>query len=205
MLVLIGLTVLTIINLVLYHKIFHIIYFNLGKQLLEEIIGSFLAAILELAIIMTVGQALLGAILPLLGGLLVLVVIVAMVAGGIYVIYRIVKMVKGKKENIENDNLQSNESSTETGMDVCGETEQEDLLNVQAEKKETDKGELEPVTTKIQMQIECQKCGKVLKSNTKFCNFCGEPNLLYLKKCPICGKQIKSDAKFCNFCGEPFV
>lgn len=71
--------------------------------------------------------------------------------------------------------------------------------------KETDKRGVEQVTTKVQLQIECQKCGKVLKSNTKFCNFCGEPNPLYMKECPACGKQIKIDAKFCNFCGEQFA
>ena len=31
---------LTVINLVLYHKIFHVLYFDLGKGLLKEIIGA---------------------------------------------------------------------------------------------------------------------------------------------------------------------
>lgn len=69
---------------------------------------------------------------------------------------------------------------------------------------ELDSQDEEVIASNIQLQIECQKCGKILNSNTKFCNFCGEPNPLFLKECPECGKMIKNDAKFCNFCGIQF-
>lgn len=61
------------------------------------------------------------------------------------------------------------------------------------------------VNSKIKLQIECHKCGKVLKDDAKFCNYCGQPNPLFVKACPTCGKQIKKEAKFCNFCGMQFV
>lgn len=54
------------------------------------------------------------------------------------------------------------------------------------------------------MRIECMNCGKLIGSDRKFCNFCGEPSPLYMKRCPSCGKTIKKDIKFCNFCGYDF-
>lgn len=61
---------------------------------------------------------------------------------------------------------------------------------------------IESKTTEIKKQFECPKCGKLLKGDVKFCNFCGEPNPSYRKICSKCGKPIKTDAKFCNYCGE---
>ena len=54
------------------------------------------------------------------------------------------------------------------------------------------------------MQIECRNCGKIISSDKKFCNFCGEPNPVFMKKCPSCGKYVKKENKFCNFCGQKF-
>lgn len=54
------------------------------------------------------------------------------------------------------------------------------------------------------IQIECTKCGKIIGADKKFCNFCGEPSPLYMKRCPSCGKNIKKEIKFCNFCGHDF-
>lgn len=54
------------------------------------------------------------------------------------------------------------------------------------------------------MQIECSKCGKIISSDIKFCNFCGEPSPKFMKKCPSCDKLIKKETKFCNFCGYSF-
>lgn len=54
----------------------------------------------------------------------------------------------------------------------------------------------------------CSKCGKQIKPDTKFCNYCGQPvknNLPVSKKifCVYCGKEILRETKFCNFCGKP--
>lgn len=67
--------------------------------------------------------------------------------------------------------------------------------------KESDSEENTKIVSKIQLQIECKKCGKLLKNDMKFCNYCGEPNPLFYIECPNCGKQIKRDVKFCNYCG----
>ncbi len=47
----------------------------------------------------------------------------------------------------------------------------------------------------------CPNCGKKLKPNVKFCNFCGS-ELSADKQCIHCGKTIMKEAKFCNFCGK---
>lgn len=56
-------------------------------------------------------------------------------------------------------------------------------------------------------KVVCRVCGKDIRGDTKFCNFCGQPVNLDLTKhekifCVYCGKEILREAKFCNFCGE---
>ncbi|MCI9097479.1 MAG: zinc ribbon domain-containing protein [Lachnospiraceae bacterium] len=53
----------------------------------------------------------------------------------------------------------------------------------------------------------CKTCGKEIKKDSKFCNFCGQPvnsGLVKQEKkfCVHCGKEILREAKFCNFCGK---
>lgn len=51
---LIAVIVLTVINLVIYHKVFQVLYFDLGKGLLKEIVVSVFLAIIELSVILWV-------------------------------------------------------------------------------------------------------------------------------------------------------
>lgn len=51
--------------------------------------------------------------------------------------------------------------------------------------------------------VECENCGKKIKNTSKYCKYCG--NSRYERKCLSCGKQIKKDAKFCNFCGRETI
>jgi hypothetical protein len=71
--------------------------------------------------------------------------------------------------------------------------------------KESSNQEDSTSISKVKLKVECHKCGNVIIRDTKYCNFCGEPNPLFMKECPICGKQIKNDAKFCNFCGTQLI
>lgn len=82
----IMLLILIVVNWLIYHKIFRVYYFgNAGQSIFKEIFGCSLVAVIELAIIMTVGGWILGALL-----------IIGVIALAIYVIYRIYKFVKGK-------------------------------------------------------------------------------------------------------------
>ena len=52
--------ILAVINWIIYHKIFRVLYFDLGKGLVKEFICCFLVAAIEAALIMYVGEAILG-------------------------------------------------------------------------------------------------------------------------------------------------
>lgn len=47
----IGYLVLVVFNIILYHKIFNVVYFDLGKGILKELIGAVLAAGIEIGLI----------------------------------------------------------------------------------------------------------------------------------------------------------
>lgn len=90
---------LVVFNIFLYHKIFDVVYFDLGQGLLKEVVGAFLVAALEIGLIVSVGKWILGNILKILGiGLKFIIIIVGIIiiAYAIYYIYGIFK----KKQNI---------------------------------------------------------------------------------------------------------
>jgi RNA polymerase subunit RPABC4/transcription elongation factor Spt4 len=57
----------------------------------------------------------------------------------------------------------------------------------------------------IQSQRTCERCGKILAANAKFCNACGTPFQASEKRCERCGKILAANAKFCNACGTAFI
>ena len=94
------------VNWVIYHKIFRVYYFgNVGQSIFKEIFGCSLAAVLELAVIMTVGGAVLGA-LPVVGA----------IGLGIYAVYRVYEFVKGRNGEISEGG--SEEENIENGKDI---------------------------------------------------------------------------------------
>lgn len=104
------LLILIVINWLIYHHIFRVYYFgNAGQSILKEIFGCSLVAVIELAIIMTVGGWILGALLVI--GVIVLV---------IYAVYKIYKFVKGKSgETPKRETEEEVEQETmKDGMDV---------------------------------------------------------------------------------------
>lgn len=158
-LMLIGIVVLMIINLVLYHKIFNVLYFDLGKGLLKELIGAFFAAALEMAAItMLFGKvfgllgALLGGILGILGWILRIALIIGAVAAVVCLIVWIVKMVKGKLEGKEN-------SVPGVGNPLGGA-----LLGANVQNMENTEKDIR----------YCAYCGKPIEENTTICSFCGK-------------------------------
>lgn len=62
----------------------------------------------------------------------------------------------------------------------------------------------------------CQKCGKQISDDSKFCSYCGEKNNFYEEKqtvafratitlCPKCTKELPEGSSFCAYCGEKNV
>lgn len=101
----IGVIVLAVINLYLYHKMFHVVYFGLGKGILKEVVGSLFAAVLEIALLMAIGPVVISFILGVLGWLLGAALIGGGIAAVIYAVWRIGKAVKAKNgQGINTDN-----------------------------------------------------------------------------------------------------
>ena len=49
--------------------------------------------------------------------------------------------------------------------------------------------------------MKCEKCGKEIDDNAKFCCFCGSkvPDKIF---CPQCGQKLPAGAVFCSACGK---
>ncbi|MBE5892219.1 MAG: hypothetical protein E7286_02435 [Lachnospiraceae bacterium] len=99
--------ILAVINWVIYHKIFRVLYFDLGKGLVKEFICCFLVAAVEAALIVYVGGALIGLLGSLLAGFLNIVVWLAVFVGAFLIIRKIYRLFKknkkSKKENSTKD------------------------------------------------------------------------------------------------------
>lgn len=144
------------VNWVIYHKIFRVYYFgNAGQSIFKEIFGCSLAAVLELAVIITVGGAVLGA-LPVIGAIILV----------IFVVYRIYKFVKGR--NGETPEQVFEEENSENGKNIHKEESGEAYKSVQKEQQ----GE-----AKSSSEWFCVNCGKPIPKNVKFCMFCGAGNV----------------------------
>ena len=94
--------VFTIINLRIYHKIFHVVYFDLAHGLFREIFYSALIALFEAGIVIKFFSGVIGVIGKLLLLLLKVLLILAMIAIIAGIIWKIIQVVQGKKgtENI---------------------------------------------------------------------------------------------------------
>ena len=95
-----GLTVLMIINLILFHTVFTVFYFDFGRGIIGEILWGYVVAGFGVILVMAVGTkilAALGGVLKFLGKVLGVVLIVAAVLGVIFVVYCVVDSIIGKR------------------------------------------------------------------------------------------------------------
>ena len=58
--------------------------------------------------------------------------------------------------------------------------------------------------------MKCPACGRTIKNNTKFCQYCGTTLIkerpkqnIKTQHCPVCGASLKSGSSFCTQCGTP--
>src|SRR5574344_806089 len=51
--------------------------------------------------------------------------------------------------------------------------------------------------------MKCNKCGALLKNNSKFCTVCGTKIDLSPKFCTKCGNKLSENDRFCKNCGNP--
>lgn len=165
MLLLIVIIVLMVINLFLYHKMFGVVYFDLGAGLVKEIGGAFFVALIEIALVQVIGKSLLGGILSIVGWIIKALIIVAVVTAAIYIVYRVVKIVRERMERKEDDIETDSSIKMKQTSDTAKNNEYE------MERQQSKKAD----TKNIQKVVGyCPYCGEKIAKNAMFCNFCGK-------------------------------
>lgn len=136
---------LIIMNWVIYHKIFKVIYFgSVSKSLGREFIWCAIGAAFEMAAIMYVGKI-----------VLILLLIVAGIIFAIWLIYKIYKLVKNISEK-------------------AGEKKEDDS-SASKKQENVEKGAKNSARVRNEWMF-CVNCGKKIKRDAKFCNYCGAKN-----------------------------
>lgn len=137
---------LIIMNWVIYHKIFKVIYFgSVSKSLGNEFIWCTIAAAVEMAAIMYVGK--------------IVLILLLIVAGIIFAIWLIYKMYKFAK-------IISEKAGEKKEYDNSIPKKQQERVERPVENNEKVKAEW----------MFCVNCGKKIKRAAKFCNYCGMKN-----------------------------
>lgn len=158
----------TIINFIIYHKIFTVWYFNLGDGLYHELLGCLLVAMFECAIIITVG--------PIVLGIILAIALIVGVIAGIKETRAGFKKFKEKQEsesfNINNKNSQDIEiKNAQTWTKKTSRKNGNQTVNLRPEDVEWIVPE---ETKKGDSMMYCPFCGKQIERGARFCNFCGE-------------------------------
>lgn len=222
----IALAILIGLNWLIYHKIFVVYYFGgMRKSLTKEFIWCAIAACFELAIFLTIGQWLLGLLIP-----------IAIIVGIVILVRKV--LGKGKKSKEEQSGDEGNEKAS--GMKTAG--HHADFVFEQITKTE---GPSVPIpNTSVQNKEEIcmdtlkrlrEIIGKFVKKYPQldedellyeflerhgvvFGNWeenadkeeskkCGQERAVKSKVkkiyCTNCGEQINIKNKFCPFCGAP--
>lgn len=164
----------TVLNLVLYHKLFDVYYFSLGNGLAKEIGASVCVAIVETALVMYIG----GYVLAIFG----IIVVIALIV-------KAIKKFTGGSEAGEGVNATQGESST-TDTAAAAKAKMNEL-------KETITSNVHKVESAIKTEIDAVKSDdeKVVQENST-------KTVSDEMFCPHCGEKILRTAKFCSHCGK---
>lgn len=142
-----GILILVIINFIIYHKIFSVVYFDFTRGCATEIFWIAIFTAFEIAIIKGIILKILGTLGALLGVVVKLVLILAVIFLVIFVAWKIVQMVKSRSD-----------------IDKGAGSKMNFVQNVQNMSAKN--------VSSVEVII-CAKCGKAIKKDSKFCQFCG--------------------------------
>lgn len=159
----IVLIILTILNLIIYHKIFNVYYFGgLGKGCFTELFWAFIVAAIEITLFQMIG-----------GFIIIAIVVVAIIIATIY----FVKKIYDKRNDI-GETFDKAKSKAENAY----EKSKEKRNNKKYGKKDT----LTPKSPNVQVvdsenkqqerdvqKIFCTNCGTKILRTSNFCNQCG--------------------------------
>lgn len=231
-LALILVVVFMIINLVIYHKIFTVTYFNLGKGCFQELFLAWLVAMLEMGFVVTIGKNIFGALFKLLGFVGKLLLILLVIAFVAFIIWKLVQFLKGKvdgdtiKDNTSNftqnnENMTSQETQNHMEMDGSINTKDNvteadiELTEDNQEKstginnvRRTTESDLEKVkdfvdnVPKTVKEFAFKQRTEETKAKTESEDVKDTQKKMNTIICRSCGKLIDKEAKFCIFCGK---
>ena len=118
--VFIGIIIVMIINLYIYHKVFDVVYFNLGGGLIKELILAWLAAMLEISLVGGLIKILFSGIFKLLGVVVKIVLIILALAAVAFIVWKIVQVIKGKTQTVAEAGTETMENvQTEMHGNTC--------------------------------------------------------------------------------------
>lgn len=177
----IAIIIMTIVNLHLYHKMFKVVYFDLGRGLFMELFFACFIAVIEVALFASLIKAVFSGVLKLLGVVVKIVLIIAAVSIAAFLIWKIVQVIKRKvnkasNEEASNETTQNYDTYAQTSTDADNDprfVNPETYEAVPTEQKiEQETRAAESVQTAIS-KIPCRTCGKLISQGAAFCPSCG--------------------------------
>lgn len=193
--------IFTVINLRIYHKIFHVVYFNMGQALFREIFWSFFIAMFEAGVIITCIEPILNGVLKLLGILGKILLIVLAVSIVTFVIWKIVLMIKGKTDT---DAVSENgKDDTQTNQDIFEQNKSgtEAQYVGQQNPASTDNNDVKEEAGNRKAELETEGSKETLKLSHGTKETFNIQKEIHMAACKSCGKSIDMNAKFCKYCG----
>ena len=225
----VGIIIFTIINLIIYHKVFTVTYFNLSKGCFTELFYAWIAAMFEVGLIVLLGRTVLSGLLKVLGFAGKLLLIVSAIALAVFIVSKIVQIIKGKSDTEETGkkdvdfvpgNQETDEGKESEGTELHSESETvaedvkiEETENVYdiglAEAKDfvessakTLKGISGEKADAIRNRLESEGAKVIMKLSQDSKTVTDKKDNVQMVACSSCGKMISENAKFCNFCGR---
>ena len=151
--------IFTVVNLVIYHKIFSVMYFDLSQGLFKELVTAFIIAIFESALLVYFAIS-----------ILKVVIIIAIIIACIIAIIKIAAVVIEKKE-------EKNKTEFAEEQDVTSEMQEDESVfetkNASENTSEENDNRVNNENISANGKIKCPWCGKEISATAKFCNYCG--------------------------------
>ncbi|MDO4332226.1 MAG: PsbP-related protein [Eubacteriales bacterium] len=179
--------IFTVLNLVIYHKLFRVVYFNLGAGLLKELIVCFILALVEAGLVITFFAS----ALSIVGKLIITVLKIAAILVAVVVAIGIIaKLVEIIRKNVNADHqgganyLQAVKSLFARSAGAAKEKAEmmKEKAEVMKEKagtasmKKPDRNEkTSPSNSDEHPGLICRKCERTFSDlHMKYCIYCGE-------------------------------
>lgn len=169
--------IFTVVNLKIYHKRYHVLYFDLGRGLLKEIAFSFMFALVEAGIIISFFEgalSVIGKIIMIVLKILLVLVAVAVVIGIIWKIVQVINENSGLENSEDGNSMQMFKTFIDEKTKLFKEKAYEVKRGVKT-KENTESAENVSAYQYEKPMLVCKKCAKRFSDNNmKFCTYCGE-------------------------------